>query len=68
MICADNAKFILAFVNLGLVPDMGLTYLLSKTIGPARTMDLAAAGRPVGCRGILRLGSCAAHGACRYLG
>lgn len=24
MICADNAKFILAFVNLGLVPDMVL--------------------------------------------
>ena len=47
MICADNAKFILAFVNLGLVPDMGLTYLLSKTIGPVRTMDLAVTGRPV---------------------
>lgn len=47
MICADNAKFILAFVNLGLVPDMGLTYLLTKAIGPARTMDLAVTGRPV---------------------
>lgn len=47
MICADNAKFILAFVNLGLVPDMGLTYLLSKTIGPVRTMDLTVTGRPV---------------------
>lgn len=48
MICADNVKFILAFVNLALVPDMGLTYLLSKTIGPTRTMDLAVTGRPVG--------------------
>lgn len=48
MICADNAKFILAFVNLGLVPDMGLTYLLSKAIGPVRTMDLAVTGHPVG--------------------
>lgn len=47
MICADNTKFILAFVNLALVPDMGLTYLLSKMIGPARTMDLAVTGRPV---------------------
>lgn len=47
MICADNAKFILAFVNLALAPDMGLTYLLSRTIGPARTMDLAITGRPV---------------------
>lgn len=47
LICADNAKFILAFVNLALVPDMGLTYLLSKAIGPVRTMDLAVTGRPV---------------------
>lgn len=47
LICADDAKFILAFVNLALVPDMGLTYLLSKTIGAARTMDLAVTGRPM---------------------
>ncbi len=47
MICADNAKFILAFVNLGLVPDTGATYLLSKAIGVPRTMELAATGRPV---------------------
>lgn len=47
LVCADDAKFILAFINLGLVPDMGLTYLLSKTIGPVRTMDLAVTGRPL---------------------
>ena len=47
MVCADNAKFILAFVNLGLVPDTGATYLLAKAIGTARTMELAATGRPV---------------------
>lgn len=46
MICADNAKFLLAFVNLGLAPDTGATYLLSKSIGAARTMELAATGRP----------------------
>ena len=32
MICADNAKFILAFVNIGLVPDTGATYLLNRSI------------------------------------
>ncbi len=47
MICADNAKFILAFVNIGLVPDTGATYLLTKSLGTARTMELAATGRPV---------------------
>lgn len=48
MICAEDAKFLLAFVNLGLVPDTGVTYLLSKAIGTSRTMELAATGRPMG--------------------
>lgn len=56
MVCADNAKFILAFVNLGLVPDTGATYLLTKLIGPARTMELAATGRPVGAAEAKELG------------
>lgn len=47
MICADNAKFMLAFVNLGLVPDTGTVYLLTKSIGAARTMELAVTGRPM---------------------
>ena len=56
MICADNAKFILAFVNLGLVPDTGATYLLTRLIGPHRTMELAATGRPVGAEEAKALG------------
>ena len=56
MICADNAKFILAFVNLGLVPDTGATYLLSKSIGTARTMELAATGRPMSAEEAKALG------------
>ena len=56
MICADNAKFILAFVNLGLVPDTGATYLLPRLIGPNRTMELAATGRPVGAEEAKALG------------
>lgn len=47
VICAENVKFIQAFINLGLVPDTGGTYLLSKTIGPARAMELCATGRPL---------------------
>ena len=39
MICADNAKFILAFVNLGLVPDTGATYLLSKLVYKITTKE-----------------------------
>lgn len=56
MICADNAKFILAFVNLGLVPDTGATYLLTRLIGPNRTMELAATGRPVSAEEAKALG------------
>ena len=56
MICADNAKIILAFVNLGLVPDTGATYLLAKTIGTSRTMDLAATGRPMNAQEAKDLG------------
>jgi enoyl-CoA hydratase/carnithine racemase len=48
VVAADNAKFIQAFINLGLVPDTGGTYLLSKTIGPQRAMELCATGRPLG--------------------
>lgn len=47
VICAENVKFIQAFINLGLVPDTGGTYLLSKLIGPARAMELCATGRPL---------------------
>lgn len=56
IICADNAKFILAFVNLGLVPDTGGTYLLSKAIGVPRTVELAATGRPVSAEEAKELG------------
>lgn len=56
MICADNAKFILAFVNLGLVPDTGAIYLLAKSIGTCRTMELAATGRPMGAEEAKALG------------
>ena len=45
LFCAENAKFILAFVNLGLVPDTGATYLLAKSIGTSRTFELASTGR-----------------------
>lgn len=50
VVAAENAKFIQAFINLGLVPDTGGTYLLSKTIGPARAMELCATGRPLGAQ------------------
>lgn len=56
IICAENAKFILAFVNIGLVPDTGATYLLSKAIGVSKTIELAATGRPMTAEEAKQLG------------
>ena len=39
IIAADNAKFIMAFVNIGLVPDTGGAYLLAKR-SAKKTMEL----------------------------
>ena len=47
VIAADKASFILAFVKLGLVPDSGINYLLVKTIGAPKTLELAMTGRPL---------------------
>lgn len=56
LICADNAKFILAFVNLGLAPDTGAAYLLARTIGAAKAFELSATGRPVGAQEAKEMG------------
>lgn len=56
VLCADNVKFIQAFVNLGLVPDTGGAYLLSKSIGPVRAMELCATGRPLTAQEAYSLG------------
>lgn len=47
VLCADNAKFIQAFVALGLAPDTGGSYLLSKTIGAQRAMEYCTFGKPM---------------------
>jgi len=39
-IASDQAKFILAFVRMGLVPDVGLTCLLPRTIGMGKALEL----------------------------
>ncbi|MDQ7041168.1 MAG: enoyl-CoA hydratase-related protein [Rhodothermus sp.] len=44
-VMADNASLMLAFSNIGLVPDMGATYLLVRQIGYARAFEMAAEGQ-----------------------
>jgi len=44
-ICARSAVFVPAFVSIGLVPDSGATYFLSRILGPARGLEWMASGR-----------------------
>lgn len=55
-IASEHAKLVLAFVNVGLVPDSGAVWFLSKFVGAARAWELAATGEAVGAEDGLRLG------------
>ncbi len=46
-IASEHAKLVVAFVNVGLIPDSGALWFLTKTLGTARAWELAATGRPV---------------------
>jgi 2-(1,2-epoxy-1,2-dihydrophenyl)acetyl-CoA isomerase len=55
-VAADNARFIQAFVKIGLVPDSGSTYFLPRLVGMARAMELAMLGDPVDAASALAMG------------
>ncbi len=40
-LCADNAKFTLAYSNLGVSPDGGSTYFLPRLLGHRKALELA---------------------------
>jgi 2-(1,2-epoxy-1,2-dihydrophenyl)acetyl-CoA isomerase len=44
-IAAESASFVPAFINLGLVPDSGSTYFVTRILGPARAFEWLASGR-----------------------
>jgi 2-(1,2-epoxy-1,2-dihydrophenyl)acetyl-CoA isomerase len=53
-IAADSAVFVPAFVNIGLVPDSGGTYFVTRLLGYARAFEWLCSGR--------RLTAAEAHG------
>lgn len=46
-IAAENTKFIQAFVNIGLIPDAGGLFLLTRAVGVNKAMHWAMLGTPV---------------------
>ncbi len=48
VIAGRSARFIQAFVKIGLIPDAGGTWLLPRLVGDARARGMAMLGEPVG--------------------
>ncbi len=55
-LAADDARFVLAFGRIGLVPDSGATWFLPRLVGSAKAAELALIGDPVDAAEALRLG------------
>ena len=55
-VLADDAKFTMAEVSLGLVPDLGGTKPLVDLVGYARALEICATGRRVGAAEALAMG------------
>jgi 2-(1,2-epoxy-1,2-dihydrophenyl)acetyl-CoA isomerase len=47
-IAADSAAFVPAFVNVGLVPDTGGSWLVPRLLGYARAFEWMCSGRKIG--------------------
>lgn len=55
-IASEEARFIQAFVKIGLVPDSGGTWLLPRVIGYASALELSMTGDPVDADRALAIG------------
>jgi 2-(1,2-epoxy-1,2-dihydrophenyl)acetyl-CoA isomerase len=44
-IAADEATFVPAFINIGLIPDSGGTFFIARLLGPARAFEWMSSGR-----------------------
>ena len=55
-IAAEEARFVLAFGRIGLVPDSGATWFLPRLVGAAKATELALLNEPVDAADALRLG------------
>ena len=44
-VAAETASFIPAFINIGLIPDSGGSYFVTRILGPARAFEWLASGK-----------------------
>jgi 2-(1,2-epoxy-1,2-dihydrophenyl)acetyl-CoA isomerase len=44
-IAADSATFVPAFINIGLIPDSGGSFFVTRILGPARAFEWLASGK-----------------------
>src|SRR5713226_9467255 len=55
-IASEDAGLKQAFIGVGLVPDSGSSYFLTRTLGPGRALELIMTGRTVGAKEAETLG------------
>jgi 2-(1,2-epoxy-1,2-dihydrophenyl)acetyl-CoA isomerase len=55
-IASEEAGLKQAFIGVGLVPDSGSSYFLTRTLGPGRALELIMTGRTVGAKEAANLG------------
>ena len=55
-IAAESAKFSVAFIKIGLMPDAGVTYFLPRVVGLGRAMEMSMLGDAVDADEAQRIG------------
>ncbi|HEX9712838.1 MAG TPA: enoyl-CoA hydratase-related protein [Actinomycetota bacterium] len=55
-IAGDKAKFLQAFIKIGLIPDSGAHWLLPRLVGQAKATELAITGETIDAEEALRIG------------
>jgi 2-(1,2-epoxy-1,2-dihydrophenyl)acetyl-CoA isomerase len=55
-VAAENTKFSVAFIKIGLMPDAAVTFLLPRVVGLGRAMEMSMLGDAVDAEEALRIG------------
>ena len=55
-VAAENTKFSVAFIKIGLMPDAGVTFLLPRVVGLGRAMEMSMLGDAVDTEEAYRIG------------